>query len=110
VYRPVRSRARHRSLIPGLVGFLSLLVQLVLLGRVVCMLLSITAKTPLLALLFAASDLFVWPARWLAANITISLLAGTQLLTYLEFLLSILAYGLFSRFLVRLLKIMLDHS
>lgn len=107
-YRPARLRKVRRNPLPGLLGLFFVLVQLVLLGRVVCLLLGAKATAPWLALLFAASDLFVWPARWLAAHINTSLLAGTQLLTYLEFLVIILAYGLLSRFLERLLKALLN--
>jgi hypothetical protein len=102
-------RRRHRSVIPGLVGVLFLLVQLALLARVVCMLFNVQNTTLWLTLLFAASDLFVQPMRWLAANINISILAGTQLLVFLEFLLAALAYGIFSRLFVRLLKALLNH-
>jgi hypothetical protein len=107
VHQPARS-GKRRSPLPGLVGWCFVLVQLVLLARVVCMLLGITATRPWFSLLFAVSDFFVWPVRWLAANINLSVLAGTQLLIYLEFLLIILAYGLFSRLLVRLLKVWLN--
>lgn len=107
--RPQRAQRRHRSFIPGLVGVLFLLVQLALLARVVCMLFSIQNTTLWLTLFFAASDLFVLPMRWLAANINLSFLAGTQLLILLEFLLAALAYGILSRLLVRLLKALLSH-
>lgn len=106
-YNAARSRPR-RSRIPGLVGLFFVLVQLLLLGRVVCMLLSVGATTPWLTLLFAVSDLFVWPARWLVAHMNTSVLAGTQLLIYLEFLLIIFAYGLVSRLFVRVLKMVLN--
>lgn len=107
--QPQQPRRRHRSVIPGLVGVLFLLVQLALLARVVCMLFNVQNTTLWLTLLFAASDLFVQPMRWLAANISISFLAGTQLLVFLEFLLAALAYGIFSRLFVRLLKALLNH-
>jgi hypothetical protein len=84
------------------------LVQLVLLARALCLLFGVQSTTLWLALLFAAGDLFVQPARWLAANINLSLLAGTQLLVYLEFLVAILAYGLLSRLLTLLLRALLD--
>ncbi len=86
-----------------------MLVQLALLARVVCMLFNVQNTTLWLTLLFAASDLFVQPMRWLAANVNISFLAGTQLLVFLEFLLAALAYGIFSRLFVRLLKALLNH-
>jgi len=105
-YQPARKF--RRSPVPGLVGFGLLLVQLALLARVVCMMLNVQPASPWLALLFAASDLFVGPVRWLAANVNLSVLAGTQLLLYLEFLLAVLMYGLVSRLLVRLLKALLN--
>lgn len=86
-----------------------MLMQLVLLARVVCMLFNIQNTTLWLTLLFAASDLFVLPMRWLAANINLAFLAGTQLLILLEFLLAALVYGILSRLLVRLLKALLNH-
>lgn len=105
VYRP--ARRLHRSPIPGLVRLAFFLIQLALLARVVCMFVNVQITSPWLALLFAASDLFVQPIRWLAANINLSVLAGTQLLVYLEFLLAVLLYGLVSRLLVRLLRALL---
>lgn len=102
-------RRRHRSIIPGLVGLFLLLVQLALLARVACILFSVQNTTPWLTLLFAASDLFVQPVRLLATNINLSFLAGMpQLLTILELLVAVLAYGILSRLLVRLLKVLLN--
>lgn len=98
----------RRSRLPGLVILLCVLIQAVLLARVICMLLSITATSLWLNLLFDASDLFSWPTRWLAEHINVSVLAGTQLLIYLEFLLTILAYGILSRLLARFLKALLN--
>lgn len=106
-YQPRHTRQRHSPL-PGLVGLFFLLVQLVLLARGVFMLLNVQNTTLWLTLLFAAGDLFVQPIRWLAANINLSVLAGTQLLLYLEFLVAVLAYGIFSRLLVRLLRALLN--
>lgn len=106
-YRPIRLRKRHRSPVPGLVGLCLMLVQLTLLARVICMLFGVAATTLWLGLLFVASDVFVEPLRWLATTINIAPLAGTQLLIYLEFLLAVIAYGLFSRLLVGLLKALL---
>lgn len=107
---PQPLRRRRRSVIPGLVGLFLLLVQLALLARVVCVLLGVQNTSPWLALLFAASDLFVQPVRLLAANINLSFLASApQLLTVLELLVAILAYGILSRLLVRLLKALLNY-
>ena len=106
--QPARQRRAHRSPLPGLVGLCLFLVQMVLLARVGCLLFNVQDTTLWLALLFAAGDLFVEPLRVLAANINLSVLAGTQLLTILEFLVAILAYGLLSRILVRLLKMLLN--
>lgn len=112
VLPPVRqsahTRKRHWSPLPGLVELFFVLAQLALLGRVACILLGITRPKPWIDLLFVVSNLLVWPTRWLAANINLSLLAGTQLLIYLEFLLTILVYGLLSRILVRILKALLN--
>lgn len=106
LYQPARKF--RRSPIPGLVRLAFWLIQLTLLARVLCMLVNVQLTSPWLALLFAASDFFVQPIRWLAANINLSVLAGTSLLLYLEFLLAFLAYGLVSRFLVSLLKTLLS--
>lgn len=103
-YQPLTIRKRHRSPVPGLVGLCLMLVQLILLVRVICVLFDVVATTLWLHLLFVAGDVLVEPLRWLAANIDIAPLAGTQLLIYLEYLLAILAYGIFSRLLVGLLN------
>jgi hypothetical protein len=89
------------------IKFCFVLVQLVLLARVVCLLFGVQNTALWLTLLFAAGDLFLWPVRWLAENINLSILAGTRLLTYLEFLVAILGYGLLSRLLTPLLRALL---
>lgn len=109
ISQPARVAKRHWSPLPGLVGLFFVLVQLLLLARVLLMLFSVAATALWLNLLVLTSDWFVGPFRWLAANINLSLPIGTDLLNYLEFLLAILAYGIFSRLLVRLLKALL-HS
>lgn len=98
----------RRSALPGLVSFVLLLVQLVLLARVVCVLFGVRATVTWLAVLFAVSDLCIQPLRVLAASINLSFLAGTQLLVVLELLVAILAYGIISRLLVRLLRALCD--
>ncbi|HEX7736945.1 MAG TPA: hypothetical protein VF458_19015 [Ktedonobacteraceae bacterium] len=103
-----REPARRRSRVPGVVKFCVLLMQLVLLARVVCLLFGVQNTALWLTLLFAAGDLFVLPARWLAENINLPILTGSPLLIYLEFLVAILAYGLCSRFLTLLLRAILD--
>lgn len=108
VSEPAPVHKHHWSPLPGLASLFFLLVQLTLLARAVCMLFNIQNTTLWLTLLFAAGDLFVEPIRWLAANINLSILAGTQLLLYLEFLVAILAYGLFSRLFVRILRAFLN--
>lgn len=107
-YKAQRTRRYRRSPVPGLVGLLFVLAQAVLLGRVLCLFFSVNPTSPWLGLLFTVSDFLVWPASRLAANIKFSLLQGTQLLLSLEFLLSILAYGLVSRIVVRILKMLLN--
>lgn len=106
-YEPLPARRPRRSPWPGLVRFLFVLVQLVLLARVVCLLFGVQNTATWLVLLFAAGDFFVLPMRWVAENINLPVLAGTQLLIYLEFLVAILAYGLFSRLLTLLLRALL---
>jgi len=102
VYRPAqRTRRRH---LPGLIILLCVLVQAVLLARVVLMLLNITSTAVWFNLLLDVSDFLTWPARLLVAHINVSGLAGTQLLIYLEFLLTILAYGFLSRLFARFFK------
>jgi hypothetical protein len=102
------ARRMRRSPIPGLVRFVLFLVQFVLVVRIVCVLFGVQNTTAWLTLLVAASDLFVLPVRWLAANINLSLLAGTELLVILELLVALLAYGMFSRLLVRILKVVFN--
>lgn len=99
---------RRRSPLPGLVRMCFLLVQLVLLVRVVCLLFAVQNTMLWLTLLFAASDLFVLPVRWLAASFPVLVLAGTPLLVYLEYLVAILAYGLLARLLAFLLRRVLN--
>lgn len=105
--QPARHR-RRRSPLPGLVKLCFLLVQLTLLVRVLCLLFGVQNSALWFVLLSAAGDLFVQPILWLATNINLSVLAGTQLLVYLEFLVAILAYGLFSRLLALLLRALLN--
>ena len=107
-YNPQPVRRQRRSMLPGLVRFCFVLVQLILLARVLCLLFEVQNTALWLTLLFAAGDLFVSPVRWLATNINLSILAGTQVLVYLDFLVAILAYGLFSRLLVPLLRALLN--
>jgi hypothetical protein len=95
-------------MVPGLVGLFLFVGQLVLLARVVCVLAGVRSAAPWVTLLFAASDLFVLPVRVLAANINLSFLAGTQLLVVLELLVAILVYGVLSRLLVRLLRVLFN--
>jgi hypothetical protein len=99
-------RHLRRSPIPGLVWFFLFLVQLVLVARIICVLFGVQTTTAWLTLLVAASDLCVLPVRWLAANINLASLTGTELLVILEFLVALVAYGIFSRLLVRLLKML----
>lgn len=108
VYQPARQKRFRRSPLPGLVRFTFLLVQLVLLARLFCLLFAIQDTTLWLALLFVASDLFLEPIRFLAANINLSILAGTQMLVILEFVFALLAYGLLSRLLALLLRALLN--
>jgi hypothetical protein len=107
-YQPWSARRQRKSPWPGLVRFFFVLVQLVLLTRVVCLLFGVQNTAAWLTLLFAAGDFFVLPMRWLAESINLPVLAGTQLLIYLEFLVAILAYGLFSRLLTLLLRALLN--
>jgi hypothetical protein len=95
-------------MVPGLVGLFLFVGQMVLLARVVCVLAGVQNTAPWVTLLFATSDLFVLPVRVLAANINLSLLAGTQLLFVLELLVAIVVYGILSRLLVRLLRVLFN--
>jgi len=96
--------ARRRSRLPGVIRFCFVLVQLVLLARVVCLVFGVQNTALWLTLLFAASDLFLLPVRGLAGHLNLSILAGTSLLTYLEYLVALLGYGLLSWFLSLLLR------
>lgn len=129
------SPSSRRSPIPGLVRVGFALVQLVLLARVMCLVLNVQEITPWLALFFTVSDQLVEPIRWLAVTLNLSRLAntslfpnqfvglvhwgaailnsswlaGSPLLSHLEFVVAILAYGLLSWLLVRLLRVVLNH-
>jgi hypothetical protein len=85
------------------------LVQLMLLVRVGCILFNVQSAAPWFTLLVAASSLLVSPMHWLVAKINLTSMEGIQLFTDLEYLLAILAYGLFSRLLVRLLRAVLNR-
>jgi hypothetical protein len=103
-YKHSYGRKNRRSPLPFLVRLFFIAIQLTLFARIVFMISGISANTIWLELLLGASDLFVLPVRLLVANINTSVLAGTELLIYLEFLLAILIYMLFSRLLVRCLR------
>ncbi|HLI71078.1 MAG TPA: hypothetical protein VKV19_15070 [Ktedonobacteraceae bacterium] len=108
-YPLVRLSRWRRSPLPGLVGAFFVLVQLMLLVRVGCILFNVQSAAPWFTLLVAASNLLVSPMHWLVAKINLTSMEGIQLFTDLEYLLAILAYGLFSRLLVRLLRAVLNR-
>ncbi|HZU70345.1 MAG TPA: hypothetical protein VFA09_23950 [Ktedonobacteraceae bacterium] len=99
----------RRSIFPALVGLLFVLIQLLLLVRVVLQLLGQPGNVWWVGLIYNVSSVFVLPLRLLLQNVSIPLIAGTDLYNYLLALVAILLYGLISRILVRFLKALL-HS
>ncbi len=103
--RKTTARTRRSSL-PVLVGLFFVLVQLLLLARFILILLGFSADTEWVGIIYTFSSLFALPFRILQQHFTPPLPAfpgSIELFT----LLAILAYGLFSRILVRLLKALL---
>lgn len=93
--------ARRRSLLPTAVGMFFVVVQLLLLVCFVLRVIQVSASNVWVNLLYGLSSVFVFPFKLLFAQLSLPIPVGIQLYT----LLAILVYGVISRFLVRLLKV-----
>lgn len=102
--RPAKQVQARQSPIPAFVGLFFVVVQLLLLERFMLKLLNVTGNAKWLSIVYAVSDLFVFPFRLLLQNTVLSLSVSVEIYT----LLAILLYGLFSRILVRFLKALLN--
>lgn len=104
-YYPISTRARAYTRpqtkgLPGLVTFLLLLLEMILVARVVCLALAIPADAPWpwVAPLYQISAKLVWPIGWLTNFIRIpAQLMGTTMLFYLECVAAMIGYAIFVR-------------
>jgi hypothetical protein len=114
---PKRSNKKRNSLLPAFVGLFFVVVQLLLLVRFLLKFVGLMSNQPWTDTVYAVSEVFVWPWRILlqqiplpaSLNIGVSTLLPISINVEIYTLLAVLAYGLFSRLLVRLLKVLLNH-
>jgi hypothetical protein len=101
---PGANQSQHRpSALPALVGLFFVMVQLLLLLRFVLRLLNFSGNVLWTGIIYAISGIFVLPFRLLLENINFPTPNTLEIYT----LIAILVYGLLSRLIVRLLKIIL---
>jgi len=98
-----RARYRRHSAIPSLVGLFLVAVQFLLLLRFLLKLINIQDNADWVTIVYTISSIFVLPIRLIFQNITLPFPMPLELYT----LIAILAYGLLSRILVRILKAIL---
>lgn len=104
--KPMQQTRTNPTFIPSFVGAFFVALQLLLLVRFALKLLEpygLIGSVPWVALIYAVSNLFVLPFRPILHYISLPIPTSLELYT----LLAILAYGLLSRILVRLLKAIL---
>ncbi len=101
--KPVAKTQHRPGAFPALVGLFFVLVQLLLLVRFVLRLLSFSGNVPWTGIIYAISGIFVLPFRLLLENINVPIPNSLEIYT----LIAILVYGLLSRLIVRLLKVIL---
>jgi hypothetical protein len=100
-------RSRKRSFLPIWVSLFFMAVQLLLAVRFVVQLLSLPETTGWVEGVIITGELFVWPLQLLWYQVpTLSDIPVTD--TKLYTLVAIITYGVLSRFIVRLLKFVLD--
>jgi hypothetical protein len=92
---------RRNSALPVLVGWFFVLVQLLLLVRFALSLIGVSRDIGWVDVIYVISNIFVLPFRLLLQSITLPIPISIEVYTVL----AILAYGLLSRLLVRLLKL-----
>jgi hypothetical protein len=98
----------QRSMIPTVVGVCFVVIQVLLLVRVLLLLFTIGSNTAWARILLTPGGAFAFPMRLLLEHIQVVAQLGAGVIMYLAPLLSILIYGLISRFLVRFLKALLN--
>ncbi len=103
--QPAAPRIQHRrhSAIPSLVGLFLVAVQFLLLLRFMLKLINIQGNADWVAIVYTISSIFVLPIRLIFQHITLPFPLPLELYT----LIAVFAYGLLSRFLVRILKAIL---
>ena len=104
--KPMQQARTNPTFIPLFVGIFFVALQLLLLVRFALKFLDLrglNGSVPWVALIYAVSNLFVLPFRLILHNISLPIPTSLELYT----LLAILAYGLLSRILVRVLKAIL---
>jgi hypothetical protein len=103
--QPQKAMASTQSPIPLFVGIFFVAVQFLLLINFIARLISLPSYQQWLGVIYGISSIFLLPFRLLFEHVTLpfSLTIGVEVYT----LLAILVYGLLSRLLVRLLKVLL---
>ncbi|MBE3557804.1 MAG: hypothetical protein IMW89_01075 [Ktedonobacteraceae bacterium] len=99
------SRRARRSPMPALVGLLFVIVQLLLLARFVLKVMSRGTESFWVGVVYEVSAWFVWPFQIAWQQMSLHLDTNLEVYT----LLAVLAYGLLSRLIVRLLKFLLNR-
>jgi len=103
---PVDKRQRRmarKSPIPALIGLFFVFVQLVLVARLVLKIVNPPQTTVWIDIIYALSSLFLLPALALMQQVKLPFTVGIELYT----LPAILLYGVFSRILVKMLRVFL---
>ncbi len=94
------TKGPKRSMTPQIVGLCFVAVQLLLLIRFVLKMINFSADTTWVGVIYAISNLFVFPFDLLMQSIKLPITINVEFYT----LLAILIYGFLSRLLVKLLK------
>jgi len=102
-----KQRKRPRRFLPAFVGFIFFCVQLLLVIRFCIRLLSLSPDTTWVSIVTEVSEVFVSPFRllWFQIPLTSTLVLANNIELYT--LIAILIYGVLSRLLVGILKVML---
>ncbi len=93
----------RKSPIPALIGLFFVFVQLVLVARLVLKIVNPPQTTVWIDIIYALSSLFLLPALALMQQVKLPFTVGIELYT----LPAILLYGVFSRILVKMLRVFL---
>jgi len=103
---PARPAWVRPSAIPLLVGLFFVVVQCLLLTRFVLKIVNLVISQPWFSIVYGLSEVFVLPFRVLWQQVPLQLSSSLEIYT----LLAILLYGLLSRILVRILKVVFKAS